>query len=169
MKDSFSYTKYKRREIGFGEYINKQWTGGVMYIREQSIMRGGFGCALWDAAILLSRWIYSNNAIFTNKTVLELGSGVGLCGLMAARYSKSVYLTDYLDPILENLEYNKNVNSFIDDPDLSDDEIKWRENIGKSVNIVNLDWDNHGTTVCFKHLLILSYRLLISYLEYPIS
>lgn len=141
--DSFSYRKYKRRVVGFGEYKNNKWTGGEIYIREQSLMRGGFGCALWDAAILLSRWIYSNNEVFKNKTVLELGSGVGLCGLMAARYANIVYLTDYLDPVLENLEYNKSINSVVDYEMFSEEENMWKENIGKSACVANLDWDDH--------------------------
>ena len=32
---------------------------------------------------------------FQGKTVLELGSGPGLCGLVAANFAKKVILTDY--------------------------------------------------------------------------
>ena len=33
--------------------------------------------------------------IFKDKSVLELGAGPGLCGLVAANVAKTVVLTDY--------------------------------------------------------------------------
>jgi hypothetical protein len=40
------------------------------YIRELSIVDGGLGCAIWDAAIILSRWIHANQTLFNDQTVL---------------------------------------------------------------------------------------------------
>lgn len=45
------------------------------------------------------RWLYKHRDIFQDRTLLELGSGVGLPGILCARYAKRVYLTDYLDSV----------------------------------------------------------------------
>jgi predicted nicotinamide N-methyase len=43
---------------------------------------------------------------FKNKTVLELGSGPGLCGLIAACEAKMVVLTDYQELVMDLIDKN---------------------------------------------------------------
>lgn len=50
--------------------------------------------------LYLQRWIYSNSKFFDEKTVLELGSGVSLAGILSAFYAKEVVLTDYTTEVL---------------------------------------------------------------------
>ena len=56
---------------------------------------GGLGATVWDACIGLSIWLSMNTAIVRGKAVLELGSGVGLGGISAAKAgAASVTLSD---------------------------------------------------------------------------
>eukprot|EP01137_Pigoraptor_chileana_P018034 Opistho-2@76929 len=86
--------KYERKTIGFGDYDKKRRKHkDVVFIREISVAAGALGCALWDGGVILARWIYDNPTEFRGKTVLELGSGCGLAGILCARYADHVTLT----------------------------------------------------------------------------
>jgi predicted nicotinamide N-methyase len=47
--------------------------------------------------------------ILDGKKVLELGSGTGLGGLIAANYAEYVTMTDYQDTIMKLLSMNINI------------------------------------------------------------
>ncbi|KYQ90986.1 hypothetical protein DLAC_07875 [Tieghemostelium lacteum] len=143
---------FKRKTVGFGKYDKKEREyQKELYIREMSIIQGGIGCAIWDAAIILSRWIYAHPEAFTNKSVLELGSGVGLPGILSSYYANDVTLTDYLEPLIDNLKYNVDLNARqgLDiDSDQEDEEtisnlIKSDpQNIKNKIKIQYLNWDD---------------------------
>ena len=44
--------------------------------------------------------------------MLELGAGCGLPGIVAAKFARHVVLTDYVDDVLRNLEYNIKLNRY---------------------------------------------------------
>eukprot|EP00759_Apiculatamorpha_spiralis_P029063 PhF_6_TR31442/c0_g1_i1/m.46133 len=98
---------FTRKEIP----INPSDPSDIVYIREMSIARGALGCATWDGGVVLARWIRRAGAgILTGKKVLELGGGVGIGGIVAARYADVVVITDYLPDVIENAKYNVKVN-----------------------------------------------------------
>ena len=168
--------KYRRKTVGFGRYDKKEREFEFeVYIRELTIIDGGIGCAIWDAAIILSRFLFKNKRITKNKRVLELGAGVGLPGIVTATNAAFVQLTDFIDPLIENLQYNININAKIIDEEENeeneenesnnndnvnkndennnndDDEmsrvntVKWKRNIGKCCNCKFLDWEEIGS------------------------
>ncbi len=47
--------------------------------------------------------LFANRDKLRGRHVLELGSGCGLCGLLAAQLGEAVTLTDYNDDVLRNL------------------------------------------------------------------
>ena len=47
------------------------------------------GYVMWPSAVVLSRWLVSNPTELRGKTVLELGAGCGLTGLVAAKIMHS--------------------------------------------------------------------------------
>lgn len=64
---------------------------------------------LWESAIALSRYIWEN-ANMQGETILELGCGLGLVGIVAAKKGAKVLLTDYEDDALLFARYNAMVN-----------------------------------------------------------
>lgn len=67
---------------------------------------------MWRGALLLNDFILENREIFANKTILEVGSGVGISSIVASIYAKKVICTDIniggiLDLIKRNIELNR--------------------------------------------------------------
>lgn len=69
------------------------------------------GYIIWSAAIILSRWICNHTSLFQNKSVLEIGAGTGLCGIVASACNANVTITDYTDIILKNISQNIQLNT----------------------------------------------------------
>lgn len=67
---------------------------------------------MFQASLALCEWIIVNRDFFTNKRILELGSGVGLVGSVVFKECnpESMYLTDchlsVLDLLCENIKLN---------------------------------------------------------------
>lgn len=76
---------------------------------------------LLQASLALCQWILNNKEFFKQKVILELGSGVGLAGIVIAKEceSKAIYLTDchmsVLKLLCDNIKFNikgeSNVNN----------------------------------------------------------
>ena len=55
----------------------------------------------------MSRWFVEEFLPeFQDKSVLELGAGPGLCGLLAAHKARQVVLTDYMDIVMDLIDTN---------------------------------------------------------------
>lgn len=66
---------------------------------------------MWPSAVALSRWLISNPHVIKNRSVLELGAGCGLSGLVASSLEpSSMVLTDFNPKVLKNLEFNIALN-----------------------------------------------------------
>ncbi|KAJ9585072.1 hypothetical protein L9F63_020580 [Diploptera punctata] len=78
---------------------------------------GDVSCVVWDAALVLSKYLerrYNNNdkLCLKEKSILELGAGLGCVGLTAACLGAQVMMTDLPEvmPLLEmNIEMNRQV------------------------------------------------------------
>lgn len=68
------------------------------------------GYLLWGAAFVLARWVHLHRELFVRKSVLEVGSGLGLGGITAARYAQRTVLTDYQGDTCTALDYNAQLN-----------------------------------------------------------
>ncbi|KAN0004124.1 hypothetical protein ACTFIZ_010298 [Dictyostelium cf. discoideum] len=110
------------------------------------------GMTTWGAAYQLSDFILSNQNLFINKNILELGSGTGLVGIILdfIKPLKKVILTDYSPKVLKNLKINMELNNLeiqdlINDDDDDDDDDDNEKNNNVNDNIVNqvrvLDWE----------------------------
>eukprot|EP00127_Corallochytrium_limacisporum_P003336 Clim_evm25s148 gene=Clim_evmTU25s148 len=137
---ALSARKYQRKTINLSQGTKRKQK---YHLRELSIVSGGLGCALWDGGVVLARWVHENlDTIFAGKSVIELGAGVGLAGIVAAEKASRVILTDYLPTVVENLEYNVKINSR--DPEESGDD---RPEIAAKCICGRLDWDTFATEV----------------------
>jgi predicted nicotinamide N-methyase len=99
----------------------------------RELLDDSFGCYIWPSAIVLSSYIIKNKDIFDQKNSLDLGSGVGLSGLVLASIGSNVILTDSqhnLD-VMDNLKHSVKFN-----------------NLSKNATVQSLDWgefDKHET------------------------
>lgn len=69
------------------------------------------GQVIWPASYLLVHYLAHIRQLLANEDVLEVGSGTGITGLVAAFCSKSVIVTDYNDIVLELLDHNARENA----------------------------------------------------------
>lgn len=102
------------------------------------------GYILWSGAIILSRWINANNDQITDKRVLEIGAGLGLCGIVAAKYAKHLTMTDYneivLNTLAKNVEINTRNSNISNDDDLLGGYKAALAN-SNNIDVSYLDWD----------------------------
>lgn len=56
------------------------------------------GLQVWRGALLLADWLIYNNEQLSNKTILEVGSGVGLTSIVAAMYRPVICTGIFINP-----------------------------------------------------------------------
>jgi predicted nicotinamide N-methyase len=64
---------------------------------------------LWPSAIALARWVFSYPGL-KERRVLELGCGLGLAGIAAAKAGARVTMTDYDEDALMFARFNASLN-----------------------------------------------------------
>ncbi len=110
----------------------------------------GYSGEVWDGALVLSYYLLKNQlkeetkSKYSNKTILELGSGTGICGLITSVMSpKHIILTDLPDKIgilKENLEENMELIKEISPNTLIDIYgIDWRKEINDDLGKLDVD------------------------------
>ena len=106
LEDLFTDKSYK-----CSTYKYKTLTQEICVLETASTDYDLTGQILWPASDLLSRYIFDNSQHFLHKTILELGAGGGLPGLVATQYADVVIATDnepiVLDLLKENYEKYK--------------------------------------------------------------
>lgn len=78
---------------------------------------------LWPSALALSQYLLRNPTLLSGKTTLEIGCGLGLCGMIAASVGARVTLSDYMPEPLEVVRYLWLLNRS-EEPDLL--QMDWR-------------------------------------------
>ncbi|XP_074136557.1 protein-lysine N-methyltransferase EEF2KMT isoform X2 [Sminthopsis crassicaudata] len=83
------------------------------------ISHGTTGLVTWDAGLYLAEWAIENPEAFTNRRVLELGSGAGFTGLAICKMcSPTAYIfSDCHSQVLQQLKGNILLNGFLLNPD----------------------------------------------------
>ncbi|XP_065826461.1 protein-lysine N-methyltransferase EEF2KMT-like isoform X2 [Oscarella lobularis] len=102
---------------------------------DSAISQGTTGLQTWPAALHLAEWILENREYFDNRSVLELGCGAGLTGLVLLKTAKPAryIFTDHNDQVLQLLEQNLALNNL---PDVSVEILEWGSNYARPVDIV---------------------------------
>ncbi|XP_053132909.1 methyltransferase-like protein 22 isoform X2 [Hemicordylus capensis] len=86
------------------------------------------GKQVWRGAFLLADYILGKPDLFKDRAVLELGGGVGLVSILAAKAAQSVYCTDVGEDLLDMCERNIALNKQCTGP------------AGRKVKVRVLDW-----------------------------
>ncbi|XP_071929340.1 uncharacterized protein [Coffea arabica] len=64
------------------------------------------GQLVWPGAVLLNDYLAKNAGILQGCSVIELGSGVGITGILCSRFCRKVVLTDHNEEVLKILKKN---------------------------------------------------------------
>ncbi|XP_045398495.1 protein-lysine N-methyltransferase EEF2KMT [Lemur catta] len=101
------------------------------------VSHGTTGLVTWDAALYLAEWAIENPAAFTDRTVLELGSGAGLTGLAICKTCRprAYIFSDCHSRVLKQLRGNVLLNGLSLEPDITANSESPR------VTVAHLDWD----------------------------
>ncbi len=83
---------------------------------------------LWPSAVVLSEYLVANASLVKGKSVLEVGCGLGLSGIVAGMLGGNVVMTDYQNSALDFAAIN------------------WRLNNDAPVQTKILDWRSPGKT-----------------------
>lgn len=83
----------------------------VRPVKERQQSQFDVGFQMWPAAVILSRWLCRNPHVLGGRRVLEVGSGLGLCGIVAAHMAADVTLSDFNPVVLRALEANVALNA----------------------------------------------------------
>ncbi|QRW24556.1 methyltransferase domain protein [Rhizoctonia solani] len=106
-----------------------------------TIERGTTGLRTWRASLDLSEWILQNHHIVSSARVLELGSGVGLLGLLVAtlqqlsrptvvEQSSCIYMTDVDDDVLARCGLNVRLPYMLaDNPNVHVRALDWEDSV----------------------------------------
>lgn len=88
------------------DQIIEQGPGTAAFDDEQI----AYWAELWHASIGLAEMIEEGKVVKSGQKVLEIGCGMGLCGIAAGFQEARVILTDYLPEALELARYNWMLN-----------------------------------------------------------
>ncbi|XP_061370600.1 uncharacterized protein LOC133313268 [Gastrolobium bilobum] len=69
------------------------------------------GQLVWPGAMLLNDYLSKNVEMLQGCTVIELGSGVGITGILCSRFCHKVVLTDHNEEVIKILKKNIELHS----------------------------------------------------------
>jgi predicted nicotinamide N-methyase len=133
----------------------------TIQIREIPFEQGGLGCRLFPSAIMLCDWMTKMSTLFTKDTsVLEIGSGVGACGLMAAHIGcQRVVLSDFYIPLLQNLAVSAcTAKSLCPNVDIAVNFLDWNDDYCRLIDSLEPDQHKLKAHLVCKDAVMMSYE-----------
>uniref|UniRef100_A0A803KMG1 Uncharacterized protein n=1 Tax=Chenopodium quinoa TaxID=63459 RepID=A0A803KMG1_CHEQI len=83
------------------------------------------GQLVWPGAVLLNEYLSKNAEMLQGLSVIELGSGVGVTGVLCSKFCKKVVMTDHNDEILKkNIDLHASSESY-PCPDSGAEKLEW--------------------------------------------
>ena len=86
------------------------FNGREVRVQELAYSESGTAHNVWTAAMVMAQWMTQSDTfaacISRGDTILELGSGLGVAGILAAKLGGRVTLSDFVGSVLQNLERN---------------------------------------------------------------
>ncbi|XP_028267578.1 protein-lysine N-methyltransferase EEF2KMT [Parambassis ranga] len=107
------------------------------------ISDGTTGLVTWEAALYLAEWALDHHQIFNGRTVLELGSGVGLTGITICRSCSPnrFIFTDCHSRVLDKLRENVQLNGLSKHtcPAVRVEELDWTDATEEKLKEIGAD------------------------------
>ncbi|GAX25885.1 hypothetical protein FisN_6Hh077 [Fistulifera solaris] len=96
------------------------------YTSESDQTWNSTGLTIWKASEYLSHYLLSQPPL-VNQRVLELGAGLGLCGIVAHRLlqARTVYVTDGDSDVLKVMKENIQANRLAEERPISGHQLLW--------------------------------------------
>uniref|UniRef100_H2L3Q9 Eukaryotic elongation factor 2 lysine methyltransferase n=1 Tax=Oryzias latipes TaxID=8090 RepID=H2L3Q9_ORYLA len=104
---------------------------------------GTTGLVTWEAALYLAEWALDHPQLFAGRTVLELGSGVGMSGISICRSCspRRFVFSDCHPAVLQKLRQNVRLNGLGSDsrPAVRVDQLDWTTATGEELRAIGAD------------------------------
>lgn len=138
------------------------------------------GQIIWPGAELLNKFLAQNFLSFQGLSILELGSGVGLTGILCGQYCQKIVMTDHNDKVLEVLQRNIELQESSCDSShrgsMRCEKLEWghKEQLSRILEKYPEGFDIIlGADICYQQdsisLLFQTVRSLLTYKHYPNS
>lgn len=87
------------------------------------------GQMVWPGAEILNDYLSKNSDMLRGCSVIELGSGVGVTGILCSRFCNEVTMTDHNDEVLKiltrNIELHDSSKSSVCSAELKSEKLEW--------------------------------------------
>ena len=85
------------------------------------------GQLVWPGAVLMNTYLSEHPETVKGCSLIELGSGIGITGILCSRFCKEVVLTDHNDEVLEIIKKNIEMQSCSGNADavLTAEKLEW--------------------------------------------
>ncbi|XP_063270557.1 protein-lysine N-methyltransferase EEF2KMT [Prinia subflava] len=98
-------------------------SGDCVSVSESTALVSGgtTGLLTWEAALHLAQWALHNPGVFRDRTILELGSGIGFTGIAICKtcQPRTFIFSDCHPRVLRQLGENIRLNGFTPEPDVT--------------------------------------------------
>uniref|UniRef100_A0A3P9J680 Eukaryotic elongation factor 2 lysine methyltransferase n=1 Tax=Oryzias latipes TaxID=8090 RepID=A0A3P9J680_ORYLA len=116
----------------------------VSLLENAALISGGTtGLVTWEAALYLAEWALDHPQLFAGRTVLELGSGVGMSGISICRSCspRRFVFSDCHPAVLQKLRENVRLNGLGSDsrPAVRVDQLDWTTATGEELRAIGAD------------------------------
>ncbi|XP_027028195.1 protein-lysine methyltransferase METTL21D isoform X1 [Tachysurus fulvidraco] len=131
-----------RQQISAAHFVREIEKNDGSVLKVYQCSTGDVGCVVWDAAIVLSKYLETeqfcnfrsgvstcSSSTWSSKHMIELGAGTGVVGIMAASLGANVTVTDLedLQPLLQlNIQENQELFRA---GSITAKVLKWGENV----------------------------------------
>ncbi|PIA60077.1 hypothetical protein AQUCO_00400749v1 [Aquilegia coerulea] len=87
------------------------------------------GQLVWPGAIIMNNYLSKNTDMLQGCSIIELGSGVGITGILCRRFCRRILLTDHNDEVLKILNKNIELHATSESPTtcsgLAAEKLEW--------------------------------------------